>query len=122
MTALMIKKNAVLEVVDCELDQCGPIAAVDILWRNELIRTVSIYAPNQCAERKLFLNSFPCSLDVPCTAVLCEDFNSVTGKEDCTYQNYRKDNCAECLRRGLRDFDVCDVTLRASSQSAAFTH
>lgn len=48
-TAVLVRKSSGVQVIDCERGERGRIVAVDILWKNELIRIVSIYAPNDGA-------------------------------------------------------------------------
>lgn len=56
-TAVLVKKKKCFSVVDCELGAGGRVSRFDCLVKNELVCLVSVYAPNDAAERCIFFSS-----------------------------------------------------------------
>lgn len=55
-TAILIRKNRGVSIIDCELSKDGRFTMVDCMIGLRLSRLISIYAPNEQLDRKLFRN------------------------------------------------------------------
>lgn len=121
-TAVMVRKRSKIVVVDCELEQNGRVAVVDCLWCGDLVRVISVYAPNECAERKLF---FETSVDhfanTDSKVIMAGDFNCVVRRDDCTYKEGRRDSSVTQLKRLIHDQDLLDVGL-GNNTTIKYTH
>lgn len=122
-TAVMVKKCSKIAVIDCELEQNGRVACVDFMWNGDIIRVMSIYAPNECAERKLFFESSVSHFAATDgKVILAGDFNCVIRKEDRSCRKGFKDSSVRELKRLLRDNDLEDIALGKDDTSVHFTH
>lgn len=62
---LVRKTGAVAQVIDCFFDQSGRIAVTDCIMKNEVVRVISVYCPNEVGDRAEFFNSLRLFVDVP---------------------------------------------------------
>lgn len=121
--AIMVKKNGrVTKVVDCELDQTGRISVVDCVIDNEIVRVISVYAPNETQRRAGFFKELRHFVDVPSKIIMCGDFNCVEGAKDCTYRLQKQDRSAQELKRLTRDFDLVDAASCKRTHGPVYTH
>ncbi|XP_040071910.1 uncharacterized protein LOC120844276 [Ixodes scapularis] len=101
----------------------GRFALVDCIIGNRLTRLVSVYPPNNTAERKDFFLRLRPLLDTPAALVVGGDFNCVLDGRDGLRGSAvpRADMGAAALRDAVRDFDVVDVTEMLDTFSPRFT-
>lgn len=84
-TAIFVRKNRGITIFPTwEFDRNGRISAVDLMRNSEILRVVSVYAPNQQAERKEFFVNLRQYLDTPVKTIMAGDFNCVTNAKDCS--------------------------------------
>lgn len=121
-TGILIRKHRGLVIFpEFERDSSGRICAVDLIQDKRLFKCLSIYAPNEPAERKEFFASLRQYLDTPSSTILGGDFNCVLSAEDCS-QSLRPDSSRVELRKLLRDFDLRDCTDIALAPVPGYTH
>ncbi|KAM7313774.1 hypothetical protein ISCGN_003567 [Ixodes scapularis] len=121
-SSVLIRKGRGIEICpERETDHNGRISAVEVLYRGELHKLVSVYAPNDIAERKNFFIALREYVDTPCKTVLAGDFNCVLHAADCS-RGLRSDVSRGELRKLLRDFDLQDVQECAPGPCLEYTH
>ncbi|KAM7282734.1 hypothetical protein ISCGN_002857 [Ixodes scapularis] len=106
------KDRGDIAVVDRDLGDDGRCATADCLIGDQLIRFISVYAPNSLSERRVFFETMRHMLDTPGDIVLGGDFNCVLSSTDRAGGVAGKDSSATTLRDVLRDNDLVDVTSR----------
>ncbi|KAM7285059.1 hypothetical protein ISCGN_032033 [Ixodes scapularis] len=109
-TAVLVRKRGDIAVVDRDLGDDGRCATADCLIGDQLIRFISVYAPNSLSERRVFFETMRHMLDTPGDIVLGGDFNCVLSSTDRAGGVTGKDSSATTLRDVLRDNDLVDVT------------
>ncbi|MDD9361924.1 MAG: hypothetical protein PV344_03260, partial [Anaplasma sp.] len=61
-----MRKNKGLSLFpEWESDRSGRVCAVDLLCHDEVLRVVSVHAPNEPAERKTFFENLAQYIDTP---------------------------------------------------------
>ncbi|KAM7291028.1 hypothetical protein ISCGN_027603 [Ixodes scapularis] len=121
-SSVLIRKGRGIEICpERETDHNGRISAVEVLYRGELHKLVSVFAPNDIAERKEFFIALREYVDTPCKTVLAGDFNCVLHAADCS-RGLRSDVSRGELRKLLRDFDLQDVQECAAGPCLEYTH
>lgn len=82
-TGILIRRNRGLSMFpEFERDRSGRICAVDLMRGDQLLKFVSIYAPNEPADRKDFFVTLRQYLDTPCTTILGGDFNCILNADE----------------------------------------
>lgn len=122
-TAVMLRKSKNVALVDCVLEQTGRIASVDFLWHNQLVRAISLYAPNTLSDRYQFFRTLRHFIDTPCNVIVGGDFNCVIRKQDCTYTRGHRDGSVTYLEKLLVENNLIDVMDAGDScPTLRFTH
>ncbi|KAM7287947.1 hypothetical protein ISCGN_031638 [Ixodes scapularis] len=122
-TAVLIMKDTGIRMIDPQLCADGRFVLVDCIVGNRLTRLVSVYAPNNPAERKDFFLRLRPLLDTPAALVVGGDLNCVLDGRDRVRGSAvpRADMGAGALRDAVRDFDLVDVTEMLDTFSPRFT-
>ncbi|KAM7296237.1 uncharacterized protein ISCGN_021417 [Ixodes scapularis] len=115
------KKRGITVCPEWETDRNGRVCSVEVLYHGELHKFVSVYAPNEAADRTDFFKNLRQHVDTPCKTVLAGDFNCVLSERDCS-KRLRSDASRVELRKILRDFDLVDAMKYASTEDPAYTH
>lgn len=122
-TAVFVRRRQhVVVIPDIGHDLEGRVSFVDCLVSGELIRVVSVYAPNSSSERKTFFAYLQSFLDTPAKVVLCGDYNCVLSPEDRNGKAKINDSSTAELRRLLHLNDLTDVTKATGKPFIQFTH
>ncbi|KAH7959508.1 hypothetical protein HPB49_011555 [Dermacentor silvarum] len=121
-TAILVKKqSAVIVYPEWDKDRNGRICSVELVYRNELYKLISIHAPNDSSLRKEFFSGLRQYLDSPGRTIFAGDFNCVLRASDCSKKRLPDTSLPE-LRKLLRDYDLQDVTELAPGNNDGFTH
>ncbi|KAM7306569.1 hypothetical protein ISCGN_010272 [Ixodes scapularis] len=121
-TAIMIRRKRGITVCpEWETDRNGRVCSVEVLYHGELHKFVSVYAPNEVADRTDFFKNLRQHVDTPCKTVLAGDFNCVLSERDCS-KRLRSDASRVELRKILREFDLVDAKEDESTEDPAYTH
>lgn len=120
-TAILIRKNPSLKIVDCELAENGRFCLVDVLVGSELVRFACVYAPNETTDRSDLFTALRAYLCVSGTVFLGGDFNCVLRANDRAGRDGGADASSRVLSAVLRDSDLSDVALGRSWPTKRYT-
>ncbi|KAM7306223.1 uncharacterized protein ISCGN_009960 [Ixodes scapularis] len=121
-SAILIRKRTEMKVCpEWETDRNGRVCAVEVLHQGELHKLISVYAPNEVAEREHFFKSLRQYVDTPRKTVLAGDFNCVLTQKDCSKRLVSDVSRVE-LRKLMRDFDLVDMKNHSEMEGSTYTH
>lgn len=92
-----------------------------MLYQNDIIRVVSVHAPNQPAERKVFFSNLRQYVNTSAPTILGGDFNCVLQAKDSS-RGVQQDSGIGELKKLVKDFDLRDVTEFVDTPDLAYTH
>ncbi|XP_064475616.1 uncharacterized protein LOC135389505 [Ornithodoros turicata] len=122
-TAVFVRRRHYLRVVpDIGHDMEGRVSSVDCLFGSNLIRIISVYAPNSTSERKLFFEYLQTFLRTSANIFLCGDYNCVLSQRD-RLGKCRINDCSTTeLRRLLHVNNLVDAKEATGNSDIQFTH
>lgn len=121
-TAVLVRKSSKVVVVDSNLEQTGRLASVDLIWNGEILRVVSLYAPNEACERnEFFKTSLSDFASTDAKLLLAGDFNCVERRSDCTYKQEKKDSSVPALKQLFEANDLVDIAV-GKCPTIKYTH
>lgn len=121
-STIMIRKDRGFIVYpEWESDKNGRVCSVEVIWRHESLKVISVYAPNEASDRKFFFDNLRQYLDTPVKTIVAGDFNCVLNAQDCS-RGLQSDSSLAELRKLLRDFDLVDVTDGCKGPLPGYTH
>lgn len=104
-----------------ETDRSGRVCAVDLLCHGDVLRVVSVHAPNDPAERKVYFDNLAQYIDTPAKVVVGGDFNCILNAKDSS-QGLRQDSSMAVLRKLFTVHDLQDVTGAINAPDPGYTH
>lgn len=117
----MRKRKGITVFPEWDRDQSGRVCAVDLLYRGEAWRVLSIHAPNQQTQRRAFFADLNQFVNTPANTIVGGDFNCVLKADDCS-RGLKQDSSLGELRKLLRDHDLQDVTEFTGVGDSKYTH